>query len=276
MNSQNLQQGMAPYLEAIRKIKRLTPEQELAMTTEFAQARDPKLAHKIVEANLRLVLKVVFELGARNGELTLDLVQEGNLGLMHAVQKFDPRKGVKLSTYSMYWIRAFVFKHMLKHQRLFSLNKTAAQRKIYYNLGKEMAMLGLDVLDDAAVTKVAKNLGVREKDVRSTTSLMAPLVELDDAVQVCPNKRPDAAAEDADMRRVMEASVATASKKLSEREWHVIKKRVFEDEKHTLQDLADEFGLSRERVRQIEVRAMVKMRAGLVAQHPDLFGERAA
>ncbi len=269
------------YLAEISKYPLLTPEEEEKITKEYYKTRDPALASKIVTSNLRLVVKIALDFQKFWMQNFLDLIQEGNVGLMHAAKKFDPYKGVKFSYYASFWIKAYIMKFIMDNWRLVKIGTTQAQRKLFYNLNKEkerIKALGYD----PTPKRISESLNVREKDVINMdqrmgsweVSLNAPVREDSDENYM------DFLASNEDS---LESSVARKEighqlrqhlkefgKGLKDKEKAIFEKRLMAEEPLTLQELGKEFGVSRERVRQIEVRLKKKLRKFLESRVHDI------
>lgn len=229
-------------------------------------------AARLVTANLRLVVKIAYEY-RRAYKNMMDLIQEGNIGLMQAVKKYDPYRGVKLSSYAAWWIRAYMLRFILNNWRLVKLGTTQAQRKLFFNLSKEKAKLtamGIEPTD----AEIAKRLDVAEAEVaemdkrlaRSDASLDASVGESDGRsvarveLMPAPGSSPEGLAEGAELSELLQARLSEFRGKLTGKDVIIFDKRLVADEPLTLQELGDEFGVSRERVRQLEARLTGKLR----------------
>jgi RNA polymerase sigma-32 factor len=244
-------------------------EQELAK--RWAEEGDVEAARQLTLSNLRLVVKIAMEY-RRAWTNVLDLIQDGNLGLMEAVQRFDPSRGVKLSTYAAYWIRAFILKYILDNFRIVRLGTTRAQRKLFFRLNKEKRKLELEGFE-VEPKLLAERLEVSEEDVvdmnqrltEGDLSMNAPLrrdeggTEYGDMVA---DRRPSAERDVADneFRTVFLENVRTFAATLDERDRRLVEERILSDEPKTLAELGIEFGVSRERVRQLETRIVSGLR----------------
>ncbi len=260
------------YLREVQRHKLLTLEEEKDLTTRFEKTQDPRIAARLVTANLRLVVKLSYEY-RRAYKNIMDLIQEGNIGLMQAVKRYDPYRGVKLSSYAAWWIRAYILRFILNNWRLVKLGTTQAQRKLFFNLNKEKAKLSaLGIEPEAA--EIAKRLGVEEKEVidmdrrlsSGEASLDAPVGDSDgrsvsrlDMMQ-SHTTGPDIAFEQEEVGRLVKERLAEFRTTLKGKDVIIFDKRMVADEPLTLQELGDEFGISRERVRQLEARLTHKLR----------------
>ena len=286
------------YLREIQRYPLLTREEEHRLTTAYVdlQKEEPeddeaerqrklakarKIAAELVTRNLRLVVKLAYEYKRAHRNI-LDLVQEGNIGLMQAVKRYDPHRGVKLSSYAAYWIRAYMLRFILNNWRLVKLGTTQAQRKLFFNLNKEKAKLSAMGIDPSAEL-IAERLGVEAREVvdmdhrlaSSEASLDAPVGDGDGRGTTRGDLLPayGSGADSLLERRQMDAMVAERlvefRKTLKGKDVIIFDRRMAADEPVTLQELGDEFGVSRERVRQLEARIAGKLRDYLRAELGD-------
>ncbi|MBY0282987.1 MAG: RNA polymerase sigma factor RpoH [Sphingomonas sp.] len=267
------------YLSEIKKFPILSAEQEYMLAKRFEEHGDTEAAAQLVTSHLRLVAKIA--MGYRGYGLPVsELISEGNIGLMQGVKKFEADRGFRLATYAMWWIRASIQEFILRSWSLVKMGTTAAQKKLFFNLRRMKAKL--DAFDDGDLrpedlAKIAKDLGVTEAEVTSMnrrmalggdTSLNVPMREdgegqwqdwladdspLQDAVV--------AEAQEADVRHTM---LVSAMESLNEREKHILTERRLTDDPKTLEELSQVYGVSRERVRQIEVRAFEKLQKAMM------------
>ena len=260
--------GLARYLQEIRKFPMLRPEQELQLARRWREHNDSEAAHQLVTSHLRLVAKIA--MGYRGYGLPVsEIVSEGNVGLMQAVKRFEPDKGFRLATYAMWWIRASIQEFILRSWSLVKMGTTANQKKLFFNLrkvkGQIQALEDGDLRPDQ-VREIATRLGVQEDDVISMnrrlsgdTSLNAPLRAdsegewQDWLVDDTPNQ--EARLAEHEEMTVRHGLLTQALETLNDRERRIFEARRLMDEPLTLEDLSREFGVSRERIRQIEVRA---------------------
>lgn len=269
-----VQDSLKRYLADIRKYPILDREEEVE-TARAAQAGDAEAAAKLVNSNLRLVVKIALEYQSTRISL-LDLIQEGNVGLMRAVRKFDPERKIRLSTYAQFWIRAFVLKYLMDNYKLVKVGTTQAQRKLFYNLKKEKEKLRQQGIDPTA-ERIAKRLDVREKDVREMeTRLSGREVSLDAPVNdgesgtmmdlIPGSTRPaDHEFDQHSIRKHLGERLQKFRGKLEGRDIHIWDKRLVAEDPYTLQQLGDLFGVSRERARQLEARIVKRLRKFLDA-----------
>jgi RNA polymerase sigma-32 factor len=269
---------LAAYMRDVQRYSLLTPEEEHRLAVAFVEDGDLDAARTLVTSNLRLVVKIAY--GYRRAyRHMLDLVQEGNIGLLQAVQKYDPYRGVKLSTYAAWWIRAYILRFILNNWRLVKLGTTQAQRKLFFNLKKEKARLsamGIDPTPD----RIAKTLNVSEDDVvqmdrrlaAGDSSLDAPvgdgegrqLARIDTLRAEEPAIDDLIAAEE--VGDILKAKIREFGAALTGKERAIFDRRLMSDEPLTLQELGAEFGVSRERVRQIEKRVLERLKQFIHAE----------
>jgi RNA polymerase sigma-32 factor len=287
--------GLARYLEEIRRFPMLEPQQEYMLAKRWQEHEDAAAAQKLVTSHLRLVARIA--MGYRGYGLPIgEVISEGNVGLMQAVKRFDPDKGFRLATYAMWWIRAAIQEYILRSWSLVKMGTTASQKKLFFNLRKAKSQLQAleegDLRPDQVKT-IATNLGVPEEDVISMNrrlggdaSLNAPLradSESGEWQDWLVDDSPDqevtlAENEEMSRRRVY---LETAMESLNDRERRIFTARRLVDDPLTLEELSSEFGVSRERIRQIEVRAFEKVqkavqRAAVKAETPRALAGAAA
>ena len=265
--------GLSRYLDEIRRFPMLEPQEEYMLARRWREHGDREAAHKLVTSHLRLVAKIA--MGYRGYGLPIsEVVSEGNVGLMQAVKRFEPEKGFRLATYAMWWIKAAIQEYILRSWSLVKMGTTANQKKLFFNLRK--AKSKISALDEGdlrpdQVQVIAKRLGVTEQEVvdmnrrlGGDSSLNAPIRDDGDSgewqdwlVDESPNQeRILAEHEESDNRH---EALISALNVLNERERRIFEARRLSDDPVTLEELASEFGVSRERVRQIEVRAFEKV-----------------
>ncbi len=250
------------YLGEIGKHKVLTAEEEENLTTRYKNLGDVEAAYKLVVSNLRLVVKIAYEF-RRNIHNLLDLIQEGNIGLMRAVEKYDPDRGVRLSSYAAWWIRAYMIRHILNNWSLVKIGTTQNQRRLFFNLKKEKEALEAQGFR-AEPKLLASRLGVREQEVvemqmrmsGSDVSLDAPLGEEDGASRIdfLEDEGPSSFAqvEDSEFNMVLREKMMRFREGLSERDRMIFDERLLTEDPVTLREIGERLGVSRERVRQIE------------------------
>ena len=272
------------YLREVQRHPLLTPEEEQKLTRHYVETQDVKTAARLVTANLRLVVKLAYEY-RRAYKNIMDLIQEGNIGLMQAVKRYDPYRGVKLSSYAAWWIRDYILRFILNNWRLVKRGTTQAQRKLFFNLNKEKAKLSAMGIEPTAA-EIAKRLSVDESEVvdmdrrlsSGEASLDAPVGDSEGRsvarVDLLPSSdsTPDTAFESQEMDRLVRQRLNKFRETLTGKDVIIFDKRMSADEPVTLQELGDEFGVSRERVRQLEARLLSKLREYLKEQLGDAVG----
>lgn len=258
------------YLHEISKYPLLEPEEEYNLAVQHFESGDRQAAHRLITSNLRLVVKIANDFNKAQANL-LDLIQEGNYGLMQAVKKYNPYKGVKLSSYAAWWIRAFILKHIMDNKSQVRIGTTAAQRKLFFNLKREAEKL-LAEYDRVDPKLIAENLSVNEQDVidmqmrlsAPDVSLNAPIEEggtvtREDTIADSAETIEDVLAEK-EVRQIFQDHLNEFRKKLKGRDLEVFEARLLAEDPLTLQEIGDRFGISRERARQIEARIIKKLR----------------
>lgn len=259
------------YLSEIKRFSVLSAEEEHLYAVKFFEEKDLEAAHRLITSNLRFVVKIAGEY-RDYGIKMIDLIQEGNIGLMTAVKKFNPYKGIRLISYAVWWIKAYIQNHILSAWSLLKIGTTQAQRKLFFKLNQaKNAIRNMTGADDDHAT--ALSLQVKESEVAEMSSRMMGEYSLDAEIgddggtllETLADDRinqEELLAEEQDAR-LLQRQVAEAMTKLNEKERYVIEHRVSAEEPLTLQEIADHFSISRERVRQIEGGALKKMKAFL-------------
>ena len=266
--------ALQTYLREVQRHPLLTPEQTHDLAVKFLGSQDPGLARVLVTANLRLVVKIAYEY-RRAYRNIMDLIQEGNIGLMQAVKRYDPYRGVKLSSYAAWWIRAYILRFILNNWRLVKLGTTQAQRKLFFNLRKkraELTAMGIDPTN----AEIARQLNVPEQDVEemevrlqsSEKSLDAPVGDAEgrsiSKVDMMPSSAegPETLMADSELQGLLKEKLAAFRKTLDgkDKDVAIFDQRLVADDPLTLQELGDRFGISRERVRQLEQRLTGRLR----------------
>ena len=264
---------LAAYMSEVRRYPLLTREEEHELAVKWFQDGDRDAARQLVTSNLRLVVKIAHEY-RRAYQNLLDLVQEGNVGLVKAVEKFDPYRGTKLSTYSGWWIRAYILKYILNNWRLVKIGTTQNQRKLFFNLRKQREALVAAGIEPTP-ERIAKELDVSPREVvemerrmaAPDLSLDAPLSSDDgDGTRTRLDLIEDDFADPEDnidavhFKDLLDAKLRTFGATLQDRELEIFRDRLVADEPVTLQELGDRWGVSRERARQIEKRMVIRLR----------------
>jgi RNA polymerase sigma-32 factor len=271
------------FLREIQQYPLLSPTEEKELAERYVETGDVHTAARLVTSNLRLVVKIAFEY-RRAYRNIMDLIQEGNIGLMQAVKKYDPSRGVKLSSYAAWWIRAYILRFVLNNWRLVKLGTTQAQRKLFFNLNKERTRL-IALSQDPTPALLAERLGVTEQEVVEMerrlqghdVSLDAevndsegrPLTRLDLLLDT--EDPQDDQVHDARFGGHLKDCLEDFAKPLTDKEDFIFRYRLIAEDPLTLQEIGDSFSVSRERVRQIEKRLLGKLRRFLEEELPDYF-----
>jgi RNA polymerase sigma-32 factor len=267
------------YLMEIRKFPLLSREEEMELAKRWWKEKDIDAAYRLMVSNLRLVVKIAFEYRRTYNQI-LDLIQEGNLGLMQAVKKFDPYREVKLSSYASWWIRAYMLKFLINNWSLVKIGTTQAQRKLFFRLKKEKGRL--EALGfDPGPKLLAGALNVRKEDVvemdqrleGGDLSLNAPLDpdQRQTYMEVLPaGDNLDEKVADTQFREAVSQKIQEFSRTLKEKEAFLLKNRLLAESPLTLQSAGDQLNISRERARQIEKRVLTKLKVYLKQEFPDL------
>ncbi len=269
------------YLQEISQYELLSREETEELAIRFKETGDPNAACRLVSSNLRLVVKVAMDFQKYWMQNFMDLVQEGNVGLVQATKKFDPYRGVKFSYYAAYWIRAYILKFIMDNWRLVKIGTTQAQRKLFFSLNKEKKLLEAQGFRPD-VKLLAERLNVKESEVVEMSqrmdnwdvSLEAPVRSdsEDEQKSFLPSGGPGIEDKVAgrQMRERLGKVLAAVDDRLNDKERMILQTRLLTDEPKTLQTIADEFGISRERVRQIEANLLKKLRRQLEKDLPDI------
>jgi len=272
--------NLARYLQEIRTFPMLEPDQEYMLAKRWREHDDTEAAHQLVTSHLRLVAKIA--MGYRGYGLPVsELISEGNVGMMQAVKRFEPDRGFRLATYAMWWIRAAIQEYILHSWSLVKMGTTAAQKKLFFNLRKlkgQLQAIEEGDLSPENVKKIATELSVSEEDVvNMNRRLAAPDHSLNAPLKIDGDGEwQDWLVDESDSQEIVLAEqqelskrrklLTHAMKSLNARERHILTERRLKDEPTTLEDLSKEYGISRERVRQIEVRAFEKLQRAIKAQ----------
>ncbi|MBN1226363.1 MAG: RNA polymerase factor sigma-32 [Deltaproteobacteria bacterium] len=268
------------YLWEVRRYKLLSKEEEIALATRYRENHDKDAAHKLILSNLRLVVKIAMDFHKHWMKNLMDLIQEGNIGLMQAVKKFDPYKGIKFSYYASFWIKAYILKFIMENWKLVKIGTTQAQRKLFFNLAREkerLLALGyepepkllaerLDVKKDEII-EMGQRLGswevsidspVREDSNQDYSSFL-PSKEMGIDEQISLEER----------RKLLREKLEEYRNTLSEKQRDIFDSRILAEEPMTLQELGDKYNISRERIRQIQEKILKKTKAWLMANIPN-------
>ncbi|WP_442957654.1 RNA polymerase sigma factor RpoH [Phenylobacterium sp.] len=272
--------GLSRYLTEIRKFPMLAKDEEFMLAKAWKEHEDSEAAHRLVTSHLRLVAKIA--MGYRGYGLPIgEVISEGNVGLMQAVKKFEPDKGFRLATYAMWWIRASIQEYILRSWSLVKMGTTAAQKKLFFNLRKAKSQISAFQEGDLRpeqVSEIATKLGVLDSEVISMNrrlsgpdaSLNAPLrvdgeSEWQDWLEDETAVSQETYVAENQERTIRMSLLEAAMTELTDRERHILTERRLKDNPTTLEELASEYGVSRERVRQIEVRAFEKLQKSMKA-----------
>ncbi len=268
------------YLAEISNYKLLTRDQERELGIRIQEHGDEESAYIMVTSNLRLVVKIALEFQRVWMQNLLDLIQEGNIGLMQAVRKFDPYKNVKFSYYASFWIKAYILKFIMDNWRLVKIGTTQGQRKLFFKLKKEKQKL-IEEGFDPKPKLLSERLGVSEREIVDMDqrldswdiSLDAPLKDDTDTERIEILKTPSDSVEEQVAKKEIESllhnKIAMFRKKLTKRELEIFDLRIFSDSPVTLQEIGDRYGISRERVRQVEKNVIKKIKEYFKRELPD-------
>lgn len=271
---------LSRYLAEIRRFPLLTREEEAVIARRYVKEGDAEDAYRLVTANLRLVVKIAFEF-ARATRNALDLIQEGNVGLMEAVKNFDPEHGVRFPSYAVWWVRAYIYRYLINNSRLVKIGTTQAQRKLFFNLRKETERLEREGFKPQPLL-LAHRMGVKESEVREMQERMGQSeVSLDQPAGASEETRlldvipdaghnPETETADREWRDFAHDKVEEFAAKLEGKELEIFNARLRAEDPETLQNIGVRFGISRERVRQIETRLKRRLKEFIEAAAPDV------
>jgi RNA polymerase sigma-32 factor len=276
---------LSRYLAEIRRFPLLSREEESEIARRYDRERDPADAYRLVTANLRLVVKISLEF-ARATRNVLDLIQEGNIGLMEAVKNFDPYRGIRFPSYAVWWVRAYIYRYLINNWRLVKIGTTQAQRKLFFNLRKETERL--EALGFTPTPKLlASRIGVKETEVRemqerlgqSEVSLDQPAGAYNDdtrLIDVLPDaaNNPEDEAARAEWRTFARDQVERFEATLKDKELEIFRSRLLAENPPTLQEIGARHGISRERVRQIETRLKQRLKEFIKSHAADVEGSQ--
>jgi RNA polymerase sigma-32 factor len=266
-----IKNSLETYLAQINRFPLLTQDEEFQLAVKYRKYDDIEAAHKLITSNLRFVVKVAFEYKSYGVKIQ-DLVQEGNIGLMMAVKKFNPYKGYRFISYAIWWIRAYMQNFIIKTWSLVKIGTTQAQKKLFYKIGKVRKALESDGENEKRYELLARDLDVSKEDIIEMEQRMSSrdlsldtpfdegqeLTHLELLKEESPNQEEAIAHEEE--KKIREREVQNAMKRLNEKEAYVIKSRIMAEDPLTLQQIGDHLKLSRERVRQIESEALKKLK----------------
>ncbi len=273
--------SLGRYMAEIRRYALLSPEEEHELAVQYKEHGDVQAAYRLVTANLRLVVMIARSY-QRAFQNLLDLIQEGNVGLMDAVRNFDPYRGVRFPSYAVWWVRAYIIRYTMDNWRMVKLGTTQAQRKLFFNLQKEKERLEAEGYSPEP-KRLAHNLGVKEREVVEMEQRMAardlsvdaPLDAGDESATFLEfladqNSSAEEAVSTLEYQQLIRRKLTDFAQTLEGKEEVIFNQRLFAEEPLTLQDIGDQYGISRERVRQLESRLKKKLKEYLVREIPDL------
>ena len=268
------------YLQEISRFPLLEPDEEFQLAKQVQENGDQQAAFRLVSSHLRLVVKIAMDFQRRWMQNVLDLIQEGNVGLMKAVNKFDPDKGIKFSYYAAFWIKAYILKYIMDNWRMVKIGTTQTQRKLFYNLNKErqrLQALGFD----PTTSELSKKLNVSEEEItemdqrlaKNDLSLNLKFGEDSEATRMdfLPDLGPgvEETLANKEISTLLLDQLRTIVPNLNEKEQVILNDRLLSDSPRTLREIGEEFGVTRERVRQIEARLLKKLREHLAESVKD-------
>ena len=268
------------YLKSISQYKLLSRDEEQVLFKRLNEQGDRQTAHKLVTSNLRLVVKIALDYRRMWMQNLLDLIQEGNIGLMKAVDKFDPNRKVKFSYYASFWIKAYIIKHLMDNFRLVKIGTTQAQRKLFFRLKKEKQKLRDEGVEPRAEL-ISNRLGVSKKEVVEMdqringwdVSLDAPLTDDTDTARIEFLKASSEPLEEKiskkEFETILHQRIAEFKKEMNQRELDIFNQRIFAEDPETLAEIGKRYGISRERVRQVQKNIIAKMKESFKHALPD-------
>ncbi|QDK39045.1 RNA polymerase sigma factor RpoD/SigA [Bdellovibrio sp. NC01] len=265
------------YLNEIRRYKVLTKEEETALAKKYFESKDPEAAQALVKANLRFVVKVAAEY-SKFGAKMIDLIQEGNVGLMHAVREFNPYKGARLITYAVWWIRGYIQEYLMRQYSMVRIGTTQNQRKLFYQLQKEKEALDAMGIEPSTAL-ISDRLGIPEDEVRDMAmrmsgrdvSLDRPIddesgTSLGDLQRDTSDQPLDEQLAKHEQLNLLKQKLAEIRPELSDREKIILDERILNDEPLTLQEIGEKYGITREAVRQMEARVLKKIKTKMESE----------
>lgn len=273
------------YIREVSHFPLLRPDEEHDLAVRFRDSKDPDAAFRLVSSHLRLVVKIALDFQRRWMQNVLDLVQEGNVGLMHALYKFDPDKGIKFSYYASFWIKAYILKFIMDNFRMVKIGTTQVQRRLFFNLNRERQKLVAQGYDPDA-EMLSRHLGVSVEDIREMdqrlsskdVSLNVPVgdeensaTKLDFLPALGPGVEDSIA--DSEISAMLREKLAALLPRLNEKETYILKNRLLSDTPLTLREIGEKFHVTRERVRQLEIRLLEKIKKHLSMDIKDFSEE---
>ena len=270
ITTNQIDDALSLYLKEISQYTLLTPKEERRLSIEYFENKDLNAAKKLITSNLRFVVKIALEYSKFEARI-IDLIQEGNLGLMHAIKEYNPYKGVRLITYAVWWIRGYIREYLMKNYSQIKIGTTNTQRKLFYKLNSEMQKLENQGID-GSVKLLSQKLSVPEKDISSMKQRLTNRdVSLDQPVTDDPSSRMvdlqsseyqdlDETIHKKEELKMFRNNINNLKNELNKKELCVLDNRLLSDTPMTLQEIGDKFGVTRERVRQIEKKLLVKIK----------------
>ncbi len=267
--------NLSHYLAQIKEYPLLSPEEEFSLASRYQETEDVEIAHKLITSNLRFVVKVALEYRGYGIKL-LDMIQEGNIGLMVALKKFDPHKGFRFISYAIWWIRAYIQNFIIRSWSLVKVGTTQLQKKLFYKMGKIKGIAHEEHREEK-IEELAQELSVRSSDIEEMQKRFAgrdlsldAKLDFDQGISfldILPDLSPDQEEllGESEEDNVLKDEVQEALGNLNERERFIISQRIMADDPMTLQELGDTFQISRERIRQIEGEALRKLKDRLAS-----------
>lgn len=269
------------YMQEIRKYPLLTKEEEQEIAKKYYETKDPEAAQRLIQSNLRFVVKIAAEY-SKFGSKMIDLIQEGNIGLMHAVKEFNPYKGARLITYAVWWIRGYIQEYLMKQYSLVRIGTTQNQRKLFYQLQKHKQIMD-SVNSEADLHKLSEKLGIPEEEVQSMAqrmfqrdvSLDKPMddeskTSLGDLQKNESEEAPDQTLERLEQLEILKEKIEEIRPELNPREIILLEERILNDQPLTLQEIGEKYGITREAVRQMEARLIKKIQQKMLPEQDDV------
>ncbi|MFN7905340.1 MAG: RNA polymerase factor sigma-32 [Pseudobdellovibrionaceae bacterium] len=268
------------YMQEIRRYPLLTKEEEIEISKKYFETKDAASAQKLIQSNLRFVVKIAAEY-SKFGSKMIDLIQEGNIGLMHAVKEYNPYKGARLITYAVWWIRGYIQEYLMKQYSLVRIGTTQNQRKLFYQLQKHKEIMD-SVNSEADLHKLSEQLGIPEDEVQTMAQRMfqrdvsldktlddESSTSLGDLQKNESQERPDQTLERLEQLEILKEKIEEIRPQLNPRELILLEERILNDQPLTLQEIGEKYGITREAVRQMEARLIKKIQQKMLPTDPD-------
>ncbi|MFN8945323.1 MAG: RNA polymerase sigma factor RpoD/SigA, partial [Pseudobdellovibrionaceae bacterium] len=266
--------------QEIRRYPLLTKEEEIEISKKYFETKDAASAQKLIQSNLRFVVKIAAEY-SKFGSKMIDLIQEGNIGLMHAVKEYNPYKGARLITYAVWWIRGYIQEYLMKQYSLVRIGTTQNQRKLFYQLQKHKEIMD-SVNSEADLHKLSERLGIPEDEVQTMAQRMfqrdvsldktldeESSTSLGDLQKNENQERPDQTLERLEQLEILKEKIEEIRPQLNPRELILLEERILNDQPLTLQEIGEKYGITREAVRQMEARLIKKIQQKMLPKDPD-------